>query len=168
MDLYQAIFVEPWPWWGAALAISLFGTALLAVEGRRLGVSGGLSAALGLAPPTASACGGQEGKKGSRWRGLFLIGLPIGGLLATLPGGWAPTLSMGMLDSYAGSFGAEGALLVAGGVLIGFGTRQGGGCTSGHGITGCALTQPNSLASTVMFFAVAALVANVVRMIGGA
>jgi hypothetical protein len=47
------------------------------------------------------------------------------------------------------------AVLFAGGVLVGFGTRLAGGCTSGHGLSGCARLQPGSLVATATFFGAA-------------
>jgi uncharacterized membrane protein YedE/YeeE len=45
--------------------------------------------------------------------------------------------------------------LFFGGALVGFGTRMSGGCTSGHGLSGCGRLQPASLAATAVFFGVA-------------
>ena len=54
-------------------------------------------------------------------------------------------------------------LLIAGGLLVGFGTRLGGGCTSGHGVCGLARLSPRSLVATGVFMAVAAIVVFVAR-----
>lgn len=60
-------------------------------------------------------------------------------------------------------------VLVAGGLLVGFGTRLGGGCTSGHGICGLSRLSPRSLVATGAFMGVAAAVVFVLRhLIGGA
>ena len=57
-----------------------------------------------------------------------------------------------------------GLLVVAvAGLLVGFGTRLGSGCTSGHGICGIARLSPRSLAATVTFVAVAMLVVAITR-----
>jgi len=159
---------NPWPWWLAAGGLVLVSTSLLAIEGRRLGASSGLSAMLGLVPERASACGDGPANDAPRWRAYFLVGLPLGGLLGALSSGsFHLSLSMGGLDAVAGSPGAVALILFSGGLLIGWGTRQGGGCTSGHGIVGCALGRRNSLLATAVFFAVAALTSNVVHLIGG-
>lgn len=158
---------EPWPWWLAALAIVAVSTGLLLVEGRRLGVSSGLSALLGLVPERASTCGDGPAAEAPGWRGTFLLGLPLGGLLsAGLAGELAPSLSLGSLTTLAGGAAGAALLLFAGGLFIGWGTRQGGGCTSGHGIMGCALGRKNSLAATLVFFAVAAGVSNLLYFFG--
>jgi len=54
-------------------------------------------------------------------------------------------------------------LLVLGGLLVGFGTRLGSGCTSGHGVCGLARLSPRSIVATITFMVVAALTVFVVR-----
>ncbi len=49
------------------------------------------------------------------------------------------------------------ALLLLGGLLVGFGTQMAGGCTSGHGLSGCSRLQPASLLATACFFGTAVL-----------
>jgi uncharacterized membrane protein YedE/YeeE len=49
-------------------------------------------------------------------------------------------------------------VLFIGGVLVGFGTRLAGGCSSGHGLSGCGRLQPVSIVATAVFFGTAALV----------
>lgn len=76
----------------------------------------------------------------------------LGGVVAALFAGQATTLSMGALDALAG--GSEPVkllVLLGGGVLIGYGARLAGGCTSGHGIVGTALGARSSLLATVLF-----------------
>ncbi len=57
-------------------------------------------------------------------------------------------------------------LLIVGGILVGFGTRLGSGCTSGHGVCGIALLSPRSIAATLVFMAAAAIVVFVQRHLG--
>jgi uncharacterized membrane protein YedE/YeeE len=59
-----------------------------------------------------------------------------------------------------------GVLLVVG-ILIGYGARWAGGCTSGHGISGCSAGSPESFAATSTFFGVAIAVTFVVHLISG-
>lgn len=87
---------------------------------------------------------------------LFFVGLVIGGVASALLGGGievSPTLSG---ELFAASFG-EGAwaplILVAGGVLVGFGTRMAGGCTTSHALCGVSRMQSGSLLATAAFFA---------------
>ena len=59
-------------------------------------------------------------------------------------------------------------LLVLGGLIVGFGTRWGSGCTSGHGVCGLARLSPRSIVATGVFMAVAALTVFVTRhLLGG-
>jgi hypothetical protein len=55
------------------------------------------------------------------------------------------------------------AIVVVAGLLVGFGTRLGSGCTSGHGICGIARLSPRSLAATLTFVIIAMLVVAVTR-----
>ena len=87
--------------------------------------------------------------------GAFLAALAAGGVLsAALAGGPAVDLgiaSTGFEDAFGSGPLAYGVLLV-GGVLIGWGTRMSGGCTSGHGLCGVSRAQPGSLVATCAFF----------------
>ena len=87
------------------------------------------------------------------WRLLFLIGL-IGGA----------ALSFALCDSAAvfRPMRSLGVMAVAG-LLVGFGTRLGGGCTSGHGVCGVGTGQKDSMAATLIFIAVAILTVFVVN-----
>jgi hypothetical protein len=88
---------------------------------------------------------------------LFLGALVAGGLLASLVRGSFGAISVpGAGFSRAVAQGAGGLLALAGGgVLVGFGTALCGGCTAGHGLTGCGRLMPGSLVSTAVFFATA-------------
>lgn len=88
---------------------------------------------------------------------VFLGGLAVGGLAAALARG---TLAVdAALPAAFGRAVADGpaglAALAAGGALVGFGTALCGGCTGGHGLTGCARLMKGSLLATAVFFAAA-------------
>jgi uncharacterized membrane protein YedE/YeeE len=86
---------------------------------------------------------------------LFLVMLAVGGLLAHLlrGGTLTPQLTMGPTFESLFGAGAKGwAVLLFGGVLVGFGTRMAGGCTSGHGLSGVSRFQKGSLLATAAFF----------------
>jgi len=102
------------------------------VNGRVAGVSGVLSGALR-----------ERGDRSDRV--LFLVGLVAAGVVATLVRGGA------------GAGGQSTLPLVLGGALVGFGTRLGGGCTSGHGVCGLARLRKRSLVATLTFIAFGAL-----------
>lgn len=103
---------------------------LLLLSGRIAGVSGMAAAALRIAD------------KGPPWgqAAAFTIGLPLGAsLVAVILGRPEVTITSSL------------PLLAAGGLLVGFGTRLGNGCTSGHGVCGLARLSPRSLAATAAF-----------------
>ncbi len=59
-------------------------------------------------------------------------------------------------------------MIVVAGLLVGFGTRLGGGCTSGHGVCGIARLSPRSITATAVFMATAILVVTLTRhLLGG-
>jgi len=86
------------------------------------------------------------------WRIAFLLGLPLGaGIASVFTGGLT-------VDSQASP-----AVLIVAGLLVGFGTRLGNGCTSGHGVCGLSRGSIRSLAATVSFMTAGALTVFVVR-----
>jgi len=88
----------------------------------------------------------------------FLIGLIVAPRLIAALGAPLPPLAVD----------ASLPVVIAGGLLVGFGTRLGGGCTSGHGVCGIARLSPRSLAATAVFMAAGAAVVFVTRhLIGG-
>lgn len=93
---------------------------------------------------------------------LFLGGLVSGGALAASLGtGFALTSSLsgrGFAALTDGSSLVSTLCLAFGGILVGFGTRMSGGCTSGHGLCGSSRLQPGSLLATLSFFGVGILV----------
>lgn len=129
---------------GGAL-IGLASLLLLGGLGRIAGVSGILGGVLGR--PDAD----------TPWRAAFLLGLPLGFALWAWVSGGAPEVRL-----QAGWPG----MLVAG-AIVGFGTRLGSGCTSGHGVCGLARLSPRSLAATVIFMVTAAGTVFVVRHLTG-
>lgn len=108
---------------GIAAAIMLLGL------GRIAGVSGLVARATGLADsgaPRAIAV-------------AFVVGLPLGAMTVSLLSGGVPA-----------RFPALGFLLIAG-LAVGFGTRLGSGCTSGHGVCGVSRLSPRSILATGLF-----------------
>ena len=92
-------------------------------------------------------------KQEDTWRLPFVVGLISAGILSALMGGnfeWSG--QNGMLDSVIqlGPIGKT-VWMFSGGLLIGFGTRLSGGCTSGHGIFGISIFQRSSIIATVCF-----------------
>jgi hypothetical protein len=130
---------------GGAL-IGLASSVLVVATGRVAGISGIVG---DLLRPRAGE---------SLWRAAFVAGLILGPLALGAVGFALPA------PTVTGST----VLLVAGGLLVGFGTRLGGGCTSGHGVCGLARLSPRSLVATGIFMVVAAAVVFLARhAIGG-
>ncbi len=90
--------------------------------------------------------------------------------LAFVAGLIAAPLLMGAAGAKLPDVSVDASLpvVIAGGLLVGFGTRLGGGCTSGHGICGIARFSTRSLAATMLFMAAGIAVVFLVRhVIGG-
>jgi uncharacterized membrane protein YedE/YeeE len=91
------------------------------------------------------------------WRAAFLAGLPLGALLADVAG-LMPEVVVG----------TSWPLLALAGLLVGYGTRLGNGCTSGHGVCGLARLSPRSAAAVGVFMAAGILAASLLRpLLGG-
>jgi len=94
------------------------------------------------------------------WRLFFVVGVVLGGLVATLVGGDAHvSLDYAVPGS---TTAARMAVLVLAGVLMGYGARTAGGCTSGHGLSGSALASPASWVATGTFMATAVAVEHLI------
>jgi uncharacterized protein len=92
------------------------------------------------------------------WRLAFIVGLVAAPVLYGIVGGYLPSI---MLSPSV-------PIVVSGGVLVGFGTRLGGGCTSGHGVCGMARLSPRSIAATLLFMVSGFATVVVVRHLIGA
>ena len=87
------------------------------------------------------------------WRLAFVLGLVAGPYLVMLAGGVVPDVDIA----------ASPLVVIAAGLLVGFGTRLGNGCTSGHGVCGLARFSRRSAVATLTFMALAACAVFVVR-----
>ena len=131
---------------GGAL-IGLAAGVLLLANGRVAGISGILGQAIAPAE-----------REGRAWRIAFLLGLPLGAALVSAATGPLVT-----------TIEANTPVLVAAGLLVGFGTRLGKGCTSGHGVCGISRGSIRSIVATLVFMTVAAVTVFIVRHgLGGA
>ena len=94
---------------------------------------------------------------------LFLVCLFWGGLLASLyDGSFLPRMSMSLeYHKFFATMYTAPTVLFLGGIFVGFGTSMAGGCTSGHGLNGCARGQSGSLLTTMSFFGTAILASRV-------
>ena len=122
---------------GLAAALMLLGA------GRIAGVSGITARATGLADSGMS--------RSSAW--MFLIGLPLG------------ALAVAAITGQGQSQFASWPILVVAGLLVGFGTRMGSGCTSGHGVCGLGRLSLRSLVAVLTFMATAMITTYLVKHI---
>jgi uncharacterized protein len=136
--------------WLGGMLIGLSAAALLVLTGRIAGISGVIG---GLMRPGSDPA--ARGDK--RWRLAFFVGLLVGGAL----------LRLLYPAAFGGAVSRSTPVLVVAGLLVGFGTRLGNGCTSGHGVCGVSRFSRRSIAATMTFMATAALTVWVVRVFFG-
>lgn len=124
---------------GGGAMIGLAASLYLLVNGRIAGISGIVG---GIVAPGPGRSDGALVE-----RAAFVLGLPAGvAVFALIFGAWPQA-----------RFDATLPVLAVAGLLVGFGSLLGSGCTSGHGVCGLARLSRRSLAATATFFAVAAL-----------
>lgn len=125
--------------------IGLAATLLLSFNGRIAGISGILGG-------TIRSSDGERS-----WRATFLFGLLVGGVGFAL-----------VRPNVFGATPAPLPLVLVAGLLVGFGARLGGGCTSGHGVCGMSRFSTRSVIATLVFMATAVITVFVVRHVVGA
>jgi uncharacterized protein len=125
--------------------IGLAAVLLMSLNGRIAGVTGIFA---GLIEPLSID---------RAWRATFVVGLIAAPLSAALLGYAIPIPQLP----------ANMVIIVVAGLLVGFGTRLGNGCTSGHGVCGIARLSPRSLVATAVFMAVAIAVVGVTHHLIG-
>jgi uncharacterized membrane protein YedE/YeeE len=133
---------------GGAL-IGLSAGLLWLFNGRTAGISGIFG---GLVPFRSREAG---------WRLAFLIALPVGAVLGT----WLGPKLFAEITGGTPSLGLAPLVAIGSGLLVGIGTRIGGGCTSGHGICGLARFSGRSVVAVITFMLVAMATVFVVRHI---
>ncbi|MBC8054320.1 MAG: YeeE/YedE family protein [Sphingobacteriaceae bacterium] len=167
------ILRQPWPWYisGAAIAFIM---VLLLFFGKSFGVSTNLRTMCTIVGAGKRVKFFEFDWKTQKWNLLFLFGSVLGGIAAStlLRDNEPLRLSAATIEDLKGLgiafdgglnpaqlFGADLftspkgiAILLLGGILVGFGTRYAGGCTSGHAISGLSNLQIPSLIAVVGFF----------------
>jgi uncharacterized membrane protein YedE/YeeE len=134
----------PWASLAGGILIGLATALLLLANGRVAGISGILG---GLLRPSQGDIA---------WRVTFILGLFVAPLVWLTMGAMPPA----QIDH-------SPALLAAGGLLVGIGTRFGSGCTSGHGVCGIARLSPRSLLATVCFIGAGFVTVFIMRHVLG-
>ncbi|HSL68987.1 MAG TPA: YeeE/YedE thiosulfate transporter family protein [Longimicrobiales bacterium] len=165
---------QPWPWWLTGIGIGLVVPALLLIGNRSFGVSSNLRHLCAAVCPADVAFFKYDWKRNGLWNLTFAIGILIGGYLGgvllrtpepmALAAETKQALAALGIDDFSGlaprslfTWSALTSLpgillIVGGGFLVGFGTAYGGGCTSGHGVSGLANFQLPSLIACIGFF----------------
>ena len=135
----------PWMSLSGGVLLGVASAMFILLNGRVLGISGIVG---GLLPPRTGD---------AAWRIAFLLGMAA-----------APLVYLALAPSelvQAPRIDAGYPLIVVAGLLVGFGTRYGSGCTSGHGVCGISRMSPRSMLATVSFMAAGFLVVFVARHI---
>ncbi|RJF71897.1 YeeE/YedE family protein [Deinococcus cavernae] len=181
MTDFLHLLQSPWPWWVGGPLIGLTVPLLLWLGNKSFGISSNLRHLCAAVLPAARQPRLFDYDwRAERWNLMFAAGLVLGGFLAgvvfanphpvnlsaaalsTLKG-LGVSVTPGLVPPQVGDLHrpAAWALLALSGLLIGFGTRYGGGCTSGHAITGLSTLQLPSLIATASFFGAGIFSANV-------
>ncbi|MET0392963.1 MAG: YeeE/YedE thiosulfate transporter family protein [Chitinophagaceae bacterium] len=172
---------HPWPWYVAGPLIGLMVPVLLISGNKALGISSSLRHICAACMPAKIPFFQYDWRK-EAWNLFFAAGILCGGIIVALlladphpvqlnPELVAELASYGISDqrglmpasifNWHQLLSLKGLIVtVAGGFLVGFGTRYAGGCTSGHAIMGLSTLQWPSLVATISFMAGGFLVAN--------
>ena len=131
---------------GGGLLIGGAAALLLLLTGRIAGVSGMAATAVRIADA------------GPPWRlaAAFVLGLPLGAAVASI-----------FIRQPHVEVSASAPILIVAGLLVGFGTRLGNGCTSGHGVCGIGRLSLRSIVATLTFMATAIATVFVMRHLTG-
>lgn len=137
-----------WPWYVAGPIIGLFVPLLLLVGNKLFGLSSSFDHICDFSFTKNIRSKIKFNTSKDSWKIYFIIGITIGAAIST------NFLTFGdvhfLPPNYYSVFGF--VKLFFGGLLVGFGTRYAGGCTSGHSITGISLLNPASIKATIAFF----------------
>ncbi len=140
METWTTTPFEPWAGLAGGILIGASVVLLLLTIGRIAGISG-ISA-------------GAMTKRGfeQHWRLAFLAGMLL-----------APVLYALLVAPFPVQTQLGPLWMIVAGLLVGFGTRLGSGCTSGHGVAGIARLSPRSMVATLIFFGAAVITTNLIR-----
>lgn len=141
--------MQPWPWWFSGILIGLTVPLLYILTGQGFGISTSFQQIGALCSPNSKLNYFRDfNKRKGMWTLMFAAGVAAGGFIANH---WLSAQPVVFLPESYMSMGGAVRLLI-GGILVGFGTRYAGGCTSGHAITGISNLNWPSLVATIFFF----------------
>jgi hypothetical protein len=175
---------QPWPWYVSGPLLGLMVPLLLLTSNKHFGVSSSFRHVCAAAFPKLRLSYLAYNWKRESWNLVMMAGLITGAAVAVLflDGNSMPSISAGARELFL-SWGLTQfnalqpreifdlsrfvdarnlLMLMGGGFLVGFGTRYGGGCTSGHAVMGLSLLSFGSLVATLSFFVGGLLVSNFV------
>ncbi len=177
------IIKQPWPWYVAGPLIGLTVPVLLIIGNKSFGISSSLRHICAACIPANIPFFKYDWKK-EVWNLVFVFGIFLGGVIAINllanpdPIQVNPKLASELtgygitnynhlvpedIINWQSLFTLKGFLMmVAGGFLVGFGTRYAGGCTSGHAIMGLSTLQWPSLIATICFMIGGFIMANLI------
>lgn len=147
--------ISAWSGWLAGGAIGLFVILHFWLIGKPAGCSTGYGNVCGYLCKKMTYFNEGEYRDPKNTKLWFLIGIPLGGLLSGLTSAepWQLSFDMGMYDEVLPQSDAAKAIwLIFGGMLLGFGARLAGACTTGHALVGGAMLNPPSLLAGAVFF----------------
>lgn len=134
----------PWASLAGGILLGIASSLFILVNGRILGISGIVGGLLRSRPGD------------SAWRIAFLLGMFA-----------APLLYAALAGPSVARIDATWGMVIAAGLLVGWGTRYGAGCTSGHGVCGLSRMSPRSLAATLAFMGTGFATVYIVRHLLG-
>jgi uncharacterized membrane protein YedE/YeeE len=139
-------------WYIGGPVMGLCVVAIRLLLNARLGVTGGYSAVV---------------ERKFDWRAFFLFGVIAGGTIFALIAGGPDFHGYGWLTQTftGGDQWIVAPILLVAGLMIGFGAKTAGGCTSGNGLSGVSMTSVASLAATATFFATAIAVSFLIKAV---
>ena len=175
--------MKPWPWYVAGPLIGLMVPLLLLIGNKTFGISSSMRHICAACMPANIPFFKYDWKK-EWWNLFFVVGIILGGVLVYLffqnpePIRVSEKLTTDLqqygindrqnlvpadLFNWSSLFTIRGMIMiVGGGFLIGFGTRDAGGCTSGHSFMGISLLQVPSVIATICFMAGGIIMANLI------
>ncbi len=175
------IIKQPWPWYIAGPLVGLTVPLLFILGNKSFGISSSLRHICAACIPANISFFKYDWRK-EAWNLFFVLGIFLGGVVAstflanpnpivvnpdlvTELAGYGITNYDSLIPTdilnWTSLFTLKGFLMmVVGGLMIGFGTRYAGGCTSGHAITGLSTLQWPSLIATCCFMLGGFIMAN--------
>lgn len=152
--------LQPWPWYIAGPLIGLMVPALLLLSGKTFGVSTSFQHLGAICAPKLNLPYLKNfDRRDNIWQLVFVAGIVLGAFVGSH---FLSINSVSFLpDNYYTLSGM--VRLALGGLLVGFGVRYAGGCTSGHTIMGLSNLQWSSLVASISFFAGGLLLTHVLQ-----